>query len=197
MDDKAVEEEKKEIVFLDENGSGMRRNRAGKGAPRPIDATLIAFTANGTIVQLPVRNIPETARCSAYDKFSKDKIVFTELIAREFIYILTSQGMIKKFKTQDALTLKKSGLSIIGLNEGDNVVSVFTADNNADVYVLTHNKIALRFNTEDIAATGRAAKGVKAITLKEDDYVENGGITPEDMRVLNVQKRGGKGKRYE
>ena len=105
--------------------------------------------------------------------------------------------MIKKFKTQDALTLKKSGLSIIGLNEGDNVVSVFTADNNADVYVLTHNKIALRFNTEDITATGRAAKGVKAITLKEDDYVENGGITPEDMRVLNVQKRGGKGKKYE
>lgn len=197
MDDKTVEEEKKEIVFLDENGSGMRRNRAGKGIPRPIDATLIAFTANGTIVQLPVRSIPETARCSAYDKFSKDKIVFTELYARDFIYILTAQGMIKKFKTQDALALKKSGLSIVGLNESDKVVSVFTADNNADVYVLTHNKMALRFNTEDIAATRRAAKGVKAITLKEDDYVENGGITPEDMRVLNVQKRGGKGKRYE
>ena len=69
----------------------------------------------------------------------------------------------------------------------------------------------LRFNSNDVNPSGKTAKGVKAISFKEeDDYIFYGGIAPKKKLTIlfddktkkdftidefNCQKRAGKGKK--
>ncbi|MBO7245487.1 MAG: DNA gyrase subunit A, partial [Clostridia bacterium] len=76
----------------------------------------------------------------------------------------------------------------------------------------TSKGLGIRFNENDIRCMGRLARGVKAVTLADDDYVVGAAVIPEtdDGKVLitvtesgfgkrtapseyPVQKRGGKG----
>ena len=61
---------------------------------------------------------------------------------------------------------------------------------NDELLVATHLGMAIRFNENDVRPMGRTARGVKAITLKESDYVIGMSILRDSGRVLTVSETG-------
>ncbi|MGL4819249.1 MAG: DNA gyrase C-terminal beta-propeller domain-containing protein, partial [Bacilli bacterium] len=63
------------------------------------------------------------------------------------------------------------GLIAINIREDDELISVAHTDGDEDIIVGTRKGMIIRFNENDVRSMGRTASGVKAITLKSDDYV--------------------------
>ena len=63
-------------------------------------------------------------------------------------------------------------------------------DGNKEIFVSTRNGNAIKFNETDVRPLSRSATGVKAITLREEDYVVSADIIEEGCKVLNVTENG-------
>ncbi|MBR0326726.1 MAG: DNA gyrase subunit A, partial [Clostridia bacterium] len=130
----------------------------------------------------------------------------------KYIVLLTRNGIIKRVNLMDYHTRRTTGIYAINLDEGDALLYVMLTNGNDDIICATSKGLGLRFNENDIRCMGRLARGVKAVTLSEGDYVVGAAVIPEadDGKVLitvteqgygkrtapdeyPVQKRGGKG----
>src|SRR5699024_6045707 len=74
------------------------------------------------------------------------------------------------------------------------IVSVFLTNetHNMDVLIASHRAFGLRYPLEEVPVVGAKAAGVKAINLKEDDYVVAGALVPSegDSPILLLSQRG-------
>ena len=126
-----------------------------------------------------------------------------------YIVGFTRSGLVKKSDKTIYLgeTQNKRGLKAAGLNDNDEFISWFEC--NGDYAVLiSHNDYIIQFELEKINPVGKTAKGVKGISLAEDDYVTkaivcNPAIDKIEYKKYNkiihgikVQSRAGKGKKY-
>lgn len=108
----------------------------------------------------------------------------------KFLVMVTKNGIIKRTSTSEFHTSRKGGLIALGLDEGDELVWVRLTDGNSELMVATRNGMAIRFNETDVRSMGRAARGVKAITLKGDDSVIGMSILREGSYILTVSETG-------
>lgn len=130
----------------------------------------------------------------------------------KFILTLTRRGQIKKTELTGYRNYRETGLIGVKIDEGDELLAAGVTDGDCEVLVGTRNGMAVRFAETDVRATGRATMGVKAIDLREDDWVVDMAIhypSSERKHVLTVcelgygkqthidefplQRRGGKG----
>lgn len=63
-------------------------------------------------------------------------------------------------------------------------------DGNQELLVATKKGMSIRFKETDVRAMGRTARGVKALTLKEDDLVAGMCVLHEGGLVLTVSETG-------
>lgn len=129
-----------------------------------------------------------------------------------YLIMATRQGTIKKTAIEEYANIRTNGLTAITLSEGDELITVRRTTGNDDVLMATENGQMIRFNENDVRATGRATMGVRGINLTEGDNVigmqlasdgsdvlavtENGMGKRTDLNEFSVQKRGGKGVLY-
>ena len=106
----------------------------------------------------------------------------------------TRGGVIKKTRLMEYSSARKGGLIAITLDEGDELIRVELTDGKNEVVAATRNGMAIRFSEEDVRSTGRASRGVKAITLRGDDYVA-GMCVPKSGEELLLISENGYGKR--
>ena len=183
--------------------------------------TLMIFTNKGKMFRLLVDNIPAGTNASKGQNLatiikmdSNEKVsAVTSLHHQtnaEYVIFFTKNGLIKKSALTEYKNIKKStGIQAIKLKDGDELVNV-TFLKDEPVIVITKNGFAIKFDTKDIAATGRVTSGVKAIKLSEDDSVliglpispkkkylaivsANGVGKKTDINEFPLQGRGGKG----
>lgn len=85
---------------------------------------------------------------------------------------VTKFGLAKKVKLSDFKKLSTT-MSAITLNTNDEIVSVLFAksDDNEDIVIYTNKGNGIRLPLEDVKVSGKAAKGMRQITLQEDEYV--------------------------
>ncbi len=57
------------------------------------------------------------------------------------------------------------------LKEEDSLISVLVTNGDDEILVATKNGMGIKFNEKDVRPMSRQAIGVKAITLKQNDYV--------------------------
>ncbi|MEG0804734.1 MAG: DNA gyrase C-terminal beta-propeller domain-containing protein, partial [Pygmaiobacter sp.] len=86
--------------------------------------------------------------------------------------------------------IRKSGLIAIGIDEDDQLAWTRITSGSDDLIVATHDGVAIRFNESDARPLSRLARGVKAITLNENDYVVGMAIAREDGELLTVTEKG-------
>ena len=89
----------------------------------------------------------------------------------EFVFMATQQGIVKKTKLESFENTLSSGIIAVNLDDGDKLVGAQVTGGDSDVILVTHKGVAIRFSEEDVRPLGRNTRGVRGITLGDDDFV--------------------------
>jgi len=86
---------------------------------------------------------------------------------------VTHNGFIKKSSVAEYTARSKKGVTVIKLEEGDSLVAtILSSDDDDKVVVISNNDYYNCYPLSELACTGRATKGVKAIKLGEKEYIK-------------------------
>ena len=126
-----------------------------------------------------------------------------------YLVMATRDGIIKKTPVSELQNIRKGGLIVQSLREGDALIAVEYSMGDDEFIIASKKGKCVRFVEEDVRPMGRTAMGVRSINLAEDDavvdmvkVVKGGNVltvtelgmgkrTPEDQ--YPVHHRGGKG----
>ena len=108
----------------------------------------------------------------------------------KYIVIVTRNGKIKRTELSAYKNVRKSGLIAIGLDDGDEIAGVRMTCGESQLFVATHNGMAIRMCESDIRPSSRSAHGVRAIKLREGDYVVSMARVREGASLLTITEKG-------
>ena len=77
--------------------------------------------------------------------------------------------MIKKSSLADFQNIRVNGINAINIDEGDELLDVIRTDGKWQIFIATHDGMAVRFNESDVRPMGRAARGVRGVNLRKGD----------------------------
>ncbi|MBD3222281.1 DNA gyrase subunit A [bacterium] len=182
---------------------------------------LLVLTQKGQLYWLKVHRIPKGNRTAKGRplvnllQIQPGDQVHAVLPVREFredhfLLMATDFGIVKRTPLTDFSRPRQAGIRAISLVEGERLVTVRETDGERDVILAASNGMAIRFHESDVRPMGRTARGVRGITLGDDDYTVGMVVVDSedsDMFVLTargygkrtpvsdyrVQRRGGKG----
>lgn len=181
---------------------------------------IMFFTNTGRVYRMKAYEIPEasrTARGTAIinllqlmpDEKITAMIPIQEYEDGKYLFMATEKGLVKKTPIRDYANVRKTGLAAITLREDDKLIEVKITDNKEDVILVTKYGQCIRFNEQDVRATGRTSMGVRGMNLSDRDEViaMQISIQGEDLLIVSekgmgkrtkmdeftVQNRGGKG----
>ncbi len=111
-----------------------------------------------------------------------------------FLFMTTKQGTVKRLTLSAVTNIRSSGLRVIVLDEGDELISVRETDGDMNILIATKDGMAICFKETDVRPMGRTAMGVRGIKLREGDYVI-GAVRAHPGRMLLTITENGFGKR--
>ncbi|WP_136515248.1 DNA gyrase subunit A [Geomonas edaphica] len=184
---------------------------------------LMFFTDAGKVYWLKVYEIPEAGRAARgkaivnlLNLANNEKITtilpVKEFVDDKFIMMATRNGVVKKTNLMEYSHPRVGGIIAVNLDEGDKLISVALTDGKQDVLLATATGKAIRFKEDDVRTVGRVSRGVRGMTLEDDDVVigmeilnenftdstiftvtENGYGKRTEISEYRTQTRGGKG----
>ncbi|HSY51983.1 MAG TPA: DNA gyrase subunit A [Thermoanaerobaculia bacterium] len=152
-------------------------------------AYVLVFTDRGRLYWIKVHQIPEVAS-NARGKaivnlltVEQGESVRALLTVRDFndakyVVMVTRAGKIKKTELTSFSNVRASGIIAIDINEGDDLYAVRLSQGDDEIFIGTHDGMAIRFNENGVRPMGRGAAGVKGISLREGDYVVEMDVLP-------------------
>jgi len=143
---------------------------------------LMIFTDDGQVFKIKVHEIPEgdtSARGKAVVnlvQLSQERKLVAVMPVRDFseeVYLtmVTKQGVIKKSSLADYQNIRASGINAINIDEGDELLDIIRTDGKSQIFIATHDGMAVRFNESDVRPMGRVARGVRGVNLRAGDFV--------------------------
>lgn len=198
-----------------------RQNRGGKGkrgmttkdediidhlVPASTHDYLLFFTNKGRIFRLKAYEVPAAslaakgvAAVNLLQLQPEEKI--TSIIRHEkdakddgYLFMATSKGTIKKTPLKDYANIRTNGLIAIKLDDGDELKWIQKTTGEHDVIISTSAGQAIRFSEKDARPMGRAARGVRGVRLRPNDWVVGMDIVSDNERSLLVLSENGYGK---
>lgn len=208
------------------------QKRGGKGIKTQSDITscvlrtntidsLMIFSTKGQMYRLLVNDIPAGTNSSAgvnvkslVAMAADEDLATIYSIYRDteakYVLFVSKKGYVKKTPLDEYIkTKKKGGIIATSLYEGDELAKV-SLINDEQIMLITNTGMAIRFKSDEIPSCSRAAKGVKGINLKNDEYIavalpirhetdmlavfaENGSGKKVALSEFPIQKRAGRG----
>jgi DNA gyrase subunit A len=150
---------------------------------------VLVFTDRGRLYWIKVHQIPEVAS-NARGKaivnlltVEQNESVRALLTIRNFndakyVVMVTRAGKIKKTELTAFSNVRATGIIAIDINEGDDLYAVRLSQGDDEIFIGTHDGMAIRFNENGVRPMGRGAAGVKGISLREGDYVVEMDVLP-------------------
>lgn len=115
----------------------------------------------------------------------------SDFAENKYFICVTKYGKIKRTPLYDFRNVRKNGLRVITLAEGDEIAAAHLTEGDSSIIVATHLGMAIHFSEDKIRSMGRLAAGVRAIKLREDDYIVGAAkVYSDDMRILTVTDKG-------
>ncbi len=156
--------------------------------------TIILITNLGNYCYLPVRDLSEVKykeigrHVSSYITLSEGEQIISSFGIKSFdertITLFSKNGMVKRTKLSNLpVTRYSKPMVIFKLKDDDELVS--SSINDGDVYIITKNGFALKFDKEEIPVVGLKTSGVKGIKLINDE-VANGFITNSTHEYITI-----------
>ncbi|MBR3964029.1 MAG: DNA gyrase subunit A [Clostridia bacterium] len=170
---------------------------------------LMMFTSTGKVYLRKAYMIPEASRTAKGSNIvnileleAGEKITAIISLAdfensdEKYLTMVTRKGVIKRSILSEYEFHRKGGKIAIGLDEGDELVSVLLTEGQSDIIIASADGCAVRFTEKGARTMGRTARGVRGITLRGDDYVAGVIAIEEDKKLLTITQNGF-GKRTE
>ena len=167
---------------------------------------LMVFTSKGKVHWIKGHEIPEGGR-QAVGRAIVNLITFDEneymtavMAVKKFdeerrVFMVTKKGICKMVMLSDFSRPNKRGIIAIKLDEGDELIGVKTIYGGEQVVIATKHGYAIRFQESEVRVMGRAARGVKGITLRdpEDEVIgmevfSTEVISPETAEVVEGEE---------
>ena len=120
----------------------------------------------------------------------------SEFDDQNYITMTTKNGKIKRTALPAYRNVRKNGIIAIRLDDDDEIAGVRMTNGRDQIFVATHDGMAIRLDETGIRPQGRNAHGVRAIKLREGDYVVSMAKVREGATLLTVTEKG-YGKRCE
>ncbi|MDX8047058.1 DNA topoisomerase IV subunit A [Gracilibacillus sp. S3-1-1] len=146
---------------------------------------LLLFTNKGRYMPIPVHQLPDIRwkelgqHISNIASIDKDETIVKAIPIRHFeknkyLIFFTKNGMVKK-TTLDQYQSQRFSRPLIALNlkNDDQLVNVYETDGKQDIFIATNKGYGLWYNESEVTPIGQRASGVKAIQLKDDEFVVN------------------------
>ncbi|WP_068672243.1 DNA topoisomerase IV subunit A [Oceanobacillus sp. Castelsardo] len=165
---------------------------------------ILIFTNRGRYLSIPVHELPDIRwkdmgqHLSNLATLENGEHVVQSIPIREFkdqayLVFFTKNGMVKRseLKLYNAQRHSKA-LIALNLKGEDELVSVFETNGNCDVFIASNKGYGLWYHESEINIVGQRAAGVKAIQLKNDEYVVNGQVFDElsEPSLVVITQRG-------
>ena len=166
--------------------------------------TILCFSNRGKVYWLKVYEIPQAGR-GARGKPIVNLLPLEEgerinaiLPVKEFeegkmVFMATSDGTVKKTGLSEFSRPRSSGIIAVELADGNQLVGVGVTDGQSDILLFSTAGKVIRFSEEDVRPMGRAARGVRGITLQEGQSVVSviiAGQTHAETTVLTATANG-------
>jgi DNA gyrase subunit A len=113
-----------------------------------------------------------------------------QVAAGPYILFVTQNGLIKRTKLQAFARPRPSGLKALSIEENDELVAVMHAKGDEDVIIGTAQGMAIRFDQKEVRPMGRAAFGVKGITLEQGDHVVGAELARANATLFTMTENG-------
>ena len=177
-------------------------------------STMLFFTQNGKCYRLKVYEIPEGTRASKgrpvqnVISIEPGDIIKTYVNAKSieseeycnshFVLLATRKGIVKKTALSEYSNRRSrnKGINAITVREGDELLDAILTTGDSQVLLAARNGRCVRFDEEDARPLGRAASGVRGISLDEDDEVMSvvcytpGSVDAASQTALVVSEHG-------
>jgi DNA gyrase subunit A len=170
---------------------------------------LLVFTDKGKVYWCKVHKLPLGTRTSKGKSLAnvvqltgnekvRSILPVEEFVENKYVVMLTEKGIIKKTSLDAFSNPRQAGIIALTTDLEDSVVACKISDGESDIFVATKEGMSIRFNENDVRAMGRNARGVKGITLSENDIVVGMEILEKNSpdTILMVTSKG-YGKRSE
>ncbi|PSQ80592.1 MAG: hypothetical protein BRD46_03890 [Bacteroidetes bacterium QS_8_68_15] len=147
---------------------------------------LLFFTDHGQCYWLRVFDIPEGSRTSkgrsirnlieiapddslrAVLAVGKDDFTDEEFLNNHYVLMATRGGQVKKSTLEAFSRPRSNGIIAIKTDEGDELLEAHLTGGDSCVVMASSSGHAIRFDEEDVRATGRNTRGVRGIKLAEE-----------------------------
>jgi DNA gyrase subunit A len=113
-----------------------------------------------------------------------------QVAAGPFIIFVTQNGLIKRTRLEAFARPRPSGLKALSIEDDDSLVSVMHAKGDEDVIIGTSQGMAIRFDQKEVRSMGRAAFGVKGITLEQGDRVVGAELARSGATLFTMTENG-------
>ena len=105
--------------------------------------------------------------------------------------MVTARGEVKRTKMEEYANLRANGLITFDLEPNDRLGWVKHTDGTMKIILTSVKGMAIQFHEEDVPSRGRAAGGVRGMTLDgPDDCIVTADLVPEKSELLVVSRHG-------
>ncbi len=162
---------------------------------------LMVFTTQGQVYKLKVHEIPEAtaagrgkAIVNLINLPSQERVAgvipVREFSEGKYVVMVTRQGVIKKTELSEFANIRSNGIIAMGVDSDDELIAVELTDGKKKIFLATRGGYAICFDEEDVRPMGRAARGVRGIDLRADDYVVSVCAVQGEEQMLTVTTNG-------
>ena len=74
---------------------------------------------------------------------------------------------LKRLRCPIIRTFAANGINAINIDAGDELLRVICTDGKNQIFIATHDGMAVRFNESDVRPMGRATRGVRGVNLEK------------------------------
>jgi len=168
---------------------------------------LLVFTSLGRLYWLKVWQIPDTGRRSKgkplinllEDLQPNEKIATIVQVAEfhpdVYLVLATKKGVVKKISTDEFSNPRRKGIIALSIDDGDELIAARHVISGQEVMLFTQNGMAVRFDESEVRPMGRGARGVRGVSLRDDNDRVVGCETVSGSEVILVVCENGFGKK--
>ena len=193
-------------VIKKEDLQGGKKGNKGTNIKPPKNANLIntlyttnlslikAFTNCGRMYTLSIFDLEYGKDYTIYELLAlqdTEKIILlvdaTSFNSYNSLITISKNGYIKKTSIKEYNTHTKKGVIGVKLEDKDSLIAAFLSMKETDkVFIVNSSGYYNFYQVEEISFTGRATKGVKAIKLLENEYIQSATIIKEGLEYKGI-----------
>ncbi|HEY7986508.1 MAG TPA: DNA gyrase subunit A [Methylophilaceae bacterium] len=167
---------------------------------------ILCFSSRGRVYWLKVYEVPQGSRISRgkpivnlfpLEEGEKINAILPvkEFDENHYIFMATTQGVVKKSPLTDFANPRRSGIIAVNLDDDDYLIGAEITNGSNDIVLVSNGGKAVWFDEEDVRPMGRTARGVRGMKLQKGQQVLSLLIAESDQQTVLVATENGYGKR--